>query len=128
MSVRISRRKIAAYVADELISGHDAVRQLAAYLVDSGRIREAELIVRDVEAALADRGVLVADIASSRDLGSDTKKAITHYLQESTGANDVHLRQEVDADLLGGVSINTPGHRFDTTLRHRLNQLTASKI
>ncbi len=128
MVVKISRRKIAAYVADELINGRNAVRELAAYLIESGRIREAELIVRDVEGALADRGVVVADVASSRSLVADTQAEITRYLQHTTGAKDVHLRQSVDPDLLGGIRIDTPGQRFDTTLRHRLNQLTASKI
>ena len=128
MATKISRRKIAAYVADELVAGRSALRQLAAYLVDSGRIREAELIVRDIEVALADRGIVVADIASSRDLASDTQAEITRYLQDTTGAQTIQLRQTVDPDLLGGIRIDTPGSRLDTTLRHRLNQLTASKI
>ncbi len=125
---KLSRRKIAAYFASELIAGRDATKALAAYLIESKRIREADLIVRDIEAALADRGVLLADIASSRELASDTKQAITAFLKQATGAKDVHIRPHVDPYLLGGVRIDTPGARLDTTLRTRLNQLTASKI
>jgi F0F1-type ATP synthase delta subunit len=126
--VRLSRRKIAAYFAEEFVEGRSIIEPLAAYLVESKRTREAGLIARDIEAALADRGVLLADVAASRDLTDDTEKAITAYLKTATGANAVTLRKSTDPHLLGGVRIETPGRRLDTTLRHRLDQLTASKI
>ena len=125
---RLSRRKIAAYFADELIAGRDITKQLAAYMVEAKRTREAILVVRDIESALAERGVLLADIASSRTLTADTEHTITEYLKGATGAKKIHLRPEVDESLLGGVRIETPGSRLDNTIRHRLNQLTASKI
>lgn len=126
--VRLSRRKVAAHFAAELLAGRDISKQLAAYLVESKRTREAALFVRDIEAALSDRGVLLADVASSRELTADTKTAISGYLKQATDAKEVHLRPSVDPALLGGVRIETPDQRLDMTLRHRLNQLTASKI
>lgn len=125
---KLSRRKIAAHFADELVAGRNIVRPLAAYLIESRRVREAGLVVRSIEAALADRGVLLADVASSRTLAQDTQAEITNYLKQATGASHVELRPSVDPHLLGGVRIDTPNERLDTTLRHRLNQLTASKI
>jgi len=125
---RLSRRKIAAYFADELIAGRSVVKPLAAYLVETKRTREATLVLRDIETALADRGILLADVSTSRALAADTEKMITDYLKNTTGATDVHIRPHVDPYLLGGVRIDTPNERLDTTLRHRLNQLTASKI
>jgi F-type H+-transporting ATPase subunit delta len=125
---KLSRRKIATYFADEVAGGRSIVDQLAAYLIESKRIREASLIVRDIESALSDRGILFADITSSYNLADDTQKAIQHYLQDKTKAKDVHLRMDVDDSLLGGVRIETPDQRLDATLRNRLNQLTASKI
>lgn len=126
--VRLSRRKVAAHFAEELLAGRDISKQLAAYLVESKRTREAALFVRDIEAALSDKGVLLADVASSRELTADTKAAVTGYLKQATGAKEIHLRPSVDPALLGGVRIETPDQRLDMTLRHRLNQLTASKI
>ena len=125
---KLSRRKIAAHLADELLSGKNISDQLAAYLVETKRTREATLVIRDIEAALAERGVLLADVASARTLADDTKDTITNYLKSATGVTKVHLRSEVDANLLGGVRIETPGMRRDNTIRHRINQLTASKI
>lgn len=125
---RLSRRKVAALLADELIAGQDVTKKLAAYLIESKKTRELSLYVRDIEAALCERGVLLANVASSYQLADDTKNTIVHYLKKKTGAKDVYLRPEVDPSLLGGVRIETPDQRLDTTLRHRLNQLTASKI
>jgi F-type H+-transporting ATPase subunit delta len=125
---KLSRRKVAALLADELLAGKKVTKKLAAYLIDTKRTREATLFVRDIESALAQRGVLLADVASSFELTSDTEKAVTDYLQHATGAKDVQLRTSVDPSLLGGVRLETPDQRLDSTLRHRLNQLTASRL
>ena len=125
---KLSRRKIAAVWADELIAGRDITNQVAAYLVEERRTSEAELIVRDTESALAARGVIVADVASAHELGADAQAAIEKFLVASRGATRIELRTELDADLLGGVRINTADEQLDTTLRGRLNKLKASKI
>lgn len=125
---KLSRRKIAAHLADELVAGRSIVKQLAAYLVESKRTREAKLMIRDIESALSDRGIVLADVSTARELASDTKKEITNYVKQVSGAKSVELRSHVDPYLLGGVRIDTPGNRLDKTLRHKLNQLTASKI
>lgn len=127
-TVKLSRRKVASHLADELIAGKQVTNKLAAFLIESKRTRELELYVRDIEAALAERGVLLADVASAREIANETFETITNYLRKKTGAKDVHLRTTVDPALLGGVRIETPDERLDSTLRHKLNQLTASKL
>lgn len=129
MAQRLARRKIAAHYAEQLIAGKKGVvRQLAAYLVETRRVRELDLIVRDIEEALAARGVLLADVASSRKLSAAATKEITAYLKAATQANKIHLRETVEPELLGGVRIAAAGKELDATLRQRLNQLKASKI
>lgn len=126
---RLSRRKIAAYYADELQAGKkDIAKKLAAFLVENRRMRELDLIVRDIEEALVERGVLLADIASSRKLSAEAAKAVEAYLKKTTEAKTVMLRETVDPALLGGVRVAIPGRELDATLRHRISQLKASKI
>lgn len=125
---RLSRRKVASIVADELIAKRDVLPKLAAYLVENNQLRESALYVRDIESALAERGVVLADVTGSHNLTEETKQNITDYLKKTVGANEVHLRTNVDPDLLGGVRIETPDKRLDATLRNRINQLIASKI
>lgn len=128
MAARLSRRKIAAHYADELVAGRNIMKSLAAFLTESRRTREYELIVRDIEAALAERGVLVADVATSQVLSSSARKAVENYLAQATGAKTIQMRESVDETLLGGVKAAVPGRELDATLRHRLNQLKATKI
>lgn len=125
---KLSRRKIAQVWADELLAGRDMTTQIAAYLVNERRTDEAELIVRDTEAALADRGVAVADITTAGSLSADAKKAIQTFLSTRLGAQKVALRETTDPTVIGGVRIDTAGKRLDATLATRLGKLKASKI
>lgn len=129
MAVRLSRRKIASYCADQLIAGkQDITSQLAAYLVDQRRVRELELIVRDIEAALMERGVLVADVASAYDLTAETTKQIMAFVAQAKNGASVQLRTHIDPELLGGVKISLPGEELDATIRRKLTVLKASKV
>ena len=129
MAARVSRRKIAAYCAERLIAGDGGVTaQLAAYLVDERRTRETDLIVRDIESALARRGVMVADVASTTELSSGVRKEIEKFLADTHDIESVHLREALDPELLGGVKVTTPEAQFDATIRRKLTTLKASKL
>lgn len=128
MAARLSRRKIALFVADKLLasktSADEALRELAAYLVATRRTRELDLIVRDIEEVLADNGIVMANVTSARPLDAAVKAEITKMLD----AKEVQLRESVDETLLGGIRIDTPGKRFDGTIRHKLNALRAKQL
>lgn len=129
MAVRLSRRKIASYYADELLAGRkDVATRLAAYLIDARRQRELQLIVRDIQAALAERGVLVAEVATSRKLTDEARTAVTAFLKASQSVKDVRLEESVDPELLGGVRISVPGAELDGTLRRKLTLLKSTKV
>ncbi len=127
MALRLSRRKIAAYVADKLVAGDKpaaALKEAAAYLLETGRTREQELLVRDIEDALAQRGVVVADVTSARALSGGIKAEIAKLV----GGKSLQLRERIDPSVLGGVRINVPGKQFDGTVRRKLTQLKAKQL
>jgi F-type H+-transporting ATPase subunit delta len=127
MAARLSRRKIAHYVTDKLLSGAklpSVMKEVAAFLVESGRTREFDLLVRDIEGELAAHGIVVADVTSAYPLADELKKQIGKMV----GAKDLQLRETVDPEVLGGVRITMPGQRYDGTLRHRLAALKAKQI
>ena len=127
---RLSRRKIADYVARELTLGDakTVMKELAAYLVDTKRVREAELIVRDIEFALYTHGETIIDTTSAQSLSATVKAEIAKLATERHGATTVHLREHVDPAVLGGVRLEYGGQRLDTTLRHKLNQLRTKQM
>lgn len=129
MAARLSRRKLAAYVAERLASGDKkALSQLAAYLVDTRRTRELPLVVRDIESALVARGVIVADVTSTGSLSKSAETAIREFIANGHKNASVQLRLHEDADLIAGVKIQLPGQELDASVRHKLTALKASKV
>lgn len=129
MAVRVSRRKLAAHVAARLAHGDNAaLQQLAAYLVDMRRTRELPLVVRDIEAALASLGVIVADVTSAGSLSKSAEAAVRDFIASGHRNSSVQLRLHEDADLIAGVKIQLPGRELDTSVRRKLTALKASKV
>jgi F-type H+-transporting ATPase subunit delta len=124
MAMRLSRRKITSYVAEQLAAGtKQVIKQLAAFLIDNRRTKELELIVRDVEYELVRRGVVLARITSAHELTTATQTAINALIKDQTGAKTIQLQQFIDPGVLGGVKIDIPGQQIDTTIVRRLTTL-----
>lgn len=129
MAGRLSRREISHYVADRILAGDDTIlSQLAAYLIESRRTGELDLIVRDIEQHLADGGVVIADIATTHEPTEAVRKTLQQYITRATDASDVHMRFTTDASLLGGVRIRTAEAEYDATIQRQLTQLQAMKV
>ncbi|MDB5162163.1 MAG: atpH [Candidatus Saccharibacteria bacterium] len=125
MARKLSRRSLALYVADQILTDNarTVVKQLAAYLVENRRTKELELIVRDVDYFLSQRGIITATITSAFDLSVETKKAITAFITNKTKASSVIVGTTIDPSVIGGVKINLPGYEFDQTVAHQLTVL-----
>lgn len=126
MQNKISRRKLAqyavdAYEADKLAL---ALQEIAAYLIESRRLREAELVVRAIEDELAARGTVVAHVATARPLTAELQNAITKLV----GAKEISLVETINPELIGGVRIETPGKLLDATIKRKLLTLRQAKI
>jgi F-type H+-transporting ATPase subunit delta len=127
MAQRLSRRKIAEHAANKLVSGvasKKVLKEVAAYLVEARRTREMELVVRDIEAALADKGIVVADVTSARPLSTQLKGEVSKLV----GTKNVQLRETIDETVLGGMRVMVPGKRFDGTVRRKLTVLKSKAI
>lgn len=127
---RITRRKLADYTARELMlgDGEQAIKALAMFLVETKRVRELDLIIRDIEYALYDHGDTIVDVTSAQSLTAALRAEITKMATASSGATTVHLREQVDPTVLGGVRLEYGQQRLDMTLRHKLNKLKAEQI
>src|SRR3989337_1762900 len=100
MALRLSRRKIATYAADQLLAGvarREVLRSVAAHLVEARRTREAMLLVRDIEDVLASRGHVVADVTSAHPLS----KTLKDEIKDLVGGDTLQIRESVDPSLLG---------------------------
>ena len=124
MSAHISRRLLATHVVERLEAGDKKVLQeLAAYIVDAHLTRETDLIIGEIEAEFAKRGDVVADVTSAHALDDASRSELKQFIVSLTGAKSVELREITDAELIGGVVIETPGKYFDSSIKSQLNQL-----
>ncbi len=82
----VSRRKLAKYAAEQILAGNDAVlEEIAGFLIYEKHEREVELLARDIEVELAERGMIVATVESARALDEATKGAIRKLLSSDSG-------------------------------------------
>lgn len=126
MQGRLSRRKLAQYAVDAYEKGkfEDALQSIAAYLIESRRLREVELVVRAIEDELAARGTVIAHVATARPLTAELQNAITKLV----GAKEISLVETINPELIGGVRIETPGKLLDATIKRKLLTLRQAKI
>ncbi len=128
MVTKLSRRKIATVVAERLLEGDKTIiKDLAGYLFYTKQTRSINLLVRDIENALLDKGVLVAKVVSVYDLADSVKKQIDAFLLDESGANSVQAQYSIDKDLIGGIQISTPQAILDTSIKNKLQRLKAAK-
>lgn len=124
----LSRRKLAMHAVSRLKAGdakHDVLRELAAYLIDSRRTREAGLVVRDIENRLALEGTVIGTVVSARALTAQALNDVEALIKHHYGqASQVVLRERVDESLIGGIRLELPGRQLDASVKAKLEKLT----
>jgi len=127
MPARTSRRKLARYVAERLMNNDvTVVDEVAALLSHENRQREVDLLVRDIQTELAERGLTVATVESARALTDEARSAIMTLLKKPQTV--VQLSEVVRPELIGGFKLRTPTATLDATIAKKLNDLRAKKI
>jgi hypothetical protein len=127
MPARTSRRKLARYVAERLMDNDvTVVDEVAALLSHENRQREVDLLVRDIQTELAERGLTVATVESARALTDEARSAIMTLLKKPQTV--VQLSEVVRPELIGGFKLRTPTATLDATIAKKLNNLRAKKI
>ena len=125
MAGRLSRRALATFVAKELLAGNDQIIDwLAALLIEERREREADLLVRDIESILADSGQMIVQVDTARPLDAATKQEIELMFDQ----HEVHIKETVRPELIGGVKITTPTQSLDRTIAKKLEMLRTAEI
>lgn len=95
---------------------------IAAYLVANRRTGELDAIMREVARLREARdGVTEVTATSAHRLNEASHKAIRNLL----GTDKLTINEVLDAEVIGGVRLETSQLLLDLTVRNRLNQLKA---
>ena len=123
---KLSRRAVTEYIAEQLLAGapqQKLIEQLAAYLIESRRTKELNLMVRDIQYYLADKGHVSGTVTTAFELSQATKDALNAFAKAETNATKVNLDTLVDPTVLGGMKISIPGKELDTTVSRKITLL-----
>jgi len=126
MAQKLSRRAIATHCARQLIDGVSQKKiatQLAAYLIESRRTNELDVLLRDIAAQLAAQGHVTGTITAAHDLSAATRRSIESFAAAQTGAKSASLETVVDESVIGGLKLSLPGRQLDTTIARQLTIL-----
>ena len=125
MAGAISKSKLAAYLIDGVQRGDKtSTRELAAYLIETRRTREAEAIVRLAQEMREHQGSVLARVTTARQLDAGLRREIETLL----GAEAVEFDEVVDPSVVGGIKIETPSRVFDSTIASRIEKLRERKV
>ncbi len=127
MSERISRLRLAKYAVAAIERGDNletVLEQIAAYLLETKRSREAILVARSIEDVFAEHGTVVARVTSAHELDDTIHNSIKRLLDTST----LHLTTEIDTSLIGGIHVEAPGKRLDATMKRKVLAFSQMKI
>jgi len=124
---KISRRSMAQYAANQLISGKkvvDIAKRLASLLVESGRAGELEFLLGDIKWELERRGELAAvSVTTAKPLTEILEAELKAQIKKALGAKEVQLEGKLDKSTLGGIRIETARRVWDSTVDRQLRDL-----
>lgn len=123
---RLSRSKLASYAAKKIADGSPevAVKEVAAFLIETGRTREIDLVVRAIYEELERSGIVVAEVTSVEPIDA----AITAELKKLINAETLVVNETIEPSVLGGVVLRTPSKVLDASFRRRLARLRERKV
>lgn len=125
--IRVSRRALAGYAADQLLAGKAVpalAAEMAAALQVADKLKEVDLLLSDITWELERRGALVnADVISARPIPEKLLAELKSHLRQATGAKRIKLHQKVDKTVLGGLKIETANRTWDETVRRKITDL-----
>ena len=120
----MSRQEVARYVAAHLKEGRpSAIEHAAAWLIDSGRSRQASYLASDVAKIMASEGYVYARVTTSSPLDAALTADIREYLVQNVGAKEIELEPILDSALVGGIELVTPNQSLDGSIRRKLTDL-----
>lgn len=123
-----SRSKLVSYVVGAINSGISVevlARQVAAYLIDVGKISELDSVMRDAQDLRAIKsGVVEVEVRSAHAIDAEHVGQIESVAkQQYPGSSKVILDTVHDESVVGGVNLSFAHANFDITVRAKLNRL-----
>lgn len=128
MQQTYSRSKLVNYIVEAINKGagiNVLAKQVAAYLIDAGKISELDSVMRDAQDLRATQsGVVELEVRSAHTIDADHINQIEAVAkQQYPGSSKVILDTVHDESVVGGANLSFAHSNFDITVRAKLNRL-----
>ena len=130
--MKTPRRQIAAVVANQTLSkgvSKDFSKELAAYLLAERRVGELDSLLRDIQAAWADKGYVEVLARSAHPLTAEVKDGIVSKIKTLYPEAKIVVTEVLDPSIVGGVRIDLANQQLDLSVKaklHKFKQLTGA--
>ncbi|MCE7936730.1 hypothetical protein DYH10_03005 [Candidatus Saccharibacteria bacterium CPR2] len=130
----LSRKSLAKEIAIKLNSSNSSERQeiikmLAAYIVEEKLTDKLDVFINDIALELEKiTGSIQASVKSRFPLSVSLKRQIKELIIKETGTKNVILHEEIDENLLGGVTVRSPELEIDISLNNALKSFRFSQL
>lgn len=125
--MRFSRIKLADEIVRRLGKGRQKTlaKQIAAYLIETGKTSELNSLSRDIMQARKGRDSVVELTAiSSHQLSPPQIEAINKVVREiSPNAKKIIVNERIDESVVGGVRLEFANHLLDLSVGAKLSKL-----
>ena len=119
--MKLSRRRVASYVADGLETDRShRLKVAAAWLVSSRQANAASLLERDIASILIERGYVTATAVTATKTSPNIEAKLTAFIRQATGAKTVELSTKVEPSVVGGLKLTLPDSELDVTVNAKL--------
>jgi F0F1-type ATP synthase delta subunit len=124
--MKTPRTRIAQIIADNTVksgASKQFVNEIAAYLISEKRVGELDSLLRDVQAAWAEHGIVEVIASSAHPLTATVKADITKQIKQLyPAATKVIVTEAHDAEILGGVRLTLADQQLDLSIETQLNK------
>lgn len=121
---KVSRTRVASVIADRARRGDKRLAtEVAAYLLESGRVRELDSILRDVQDSWARDGYVEVLASSAHPLTDAVKAEIISRVRPVLLAGaTVRVTEIHDPEVVGGVRLRLANQQLDLSVEAKLNK------
>lgn len=126
MKVSAKNIAISALAVAKTDGVEKATAGLFGYLRSHNSLKALPLVLLEIDRAAEAEGVVMATVVSRETLDLEQKVEIVKKIKRISGASDISLKNQIDSRIIGGVRISFGDKVIDLTVKHQLDQLTAS--
>jgi F0F1-type ATP synthase delta subunit len=124
--MKVPRYQLAEVLGQRSLSSFNTKefsQEIAAYLLDEGRVSDLDSLIRDIMDYRASHGIIEVRASSAHELTETIKEDIIAQVKRShPEAKTIIVSPIRDPEVIGGVKLELPNEQLDLSVRAKLSR------